>query len=217
MGGNVVHAQGGNRDNYPLLESVLSSSHEPIQLVADLLRFYSFSTIYIADLDAIEKGEKNTDLYAELSARYPGVQFFLDMGIKDQAEWQYLMTYSNIKAVIGSESLQEIEWLKTAEVKDKSILSLDFKQGQFLGNTQLLQQVYWSERIIVMNIDRVGAQQGPDITLLKQLQQQTSVSRLIAAGGVRNQHDLAQLQQQGINQVLIASALHDGRITSSML
>jgi phosphoribosylformimino-5-aminoimidazole carboxamide ribotide isomerase len=218
LGGKVVHARGGERRQYPLLQSVLTSHCEPLQVIFDVLAWQSFSTIYIADLDAILQQQQNTALYQALAEQFPQLTFLLDAGIDSKQSWQHFSAYPTIKPVIGSETLADIAWLSDSAIRQKSILSLDFQHGQFLGEQQLLQQAdLWPEAIIAMNIDHVGAQSGPDFKLLSLLQQKAVNSQIIAAGGVRSEQDLVDLASQGIEQVLVASALHDGRISKRSL
>jgi len=214
LGGKVVHARGGVRSQYPLLQSVLTSHCEPLQVIIDMLAWQSFSTIYIADLDAILEQKQNIAFYKTLAEYFPHVTFLLDAGIDSKVSWQHFLDYPNIKPVIGSETLVDIDWLSDLGIRQKSILSLDFQNGQFLGDQQLLQQPdVWAENIIAMNIDHIGGDSGPDFELLASLQRQAINSQIIAAGGVRTEQDLINLELQGIERVLIASALHDGRIT----
>jgi phosphoribosylformimino-5-aminoimidazole carboxamide ribotide isomerase len=214
LGGKVVHARGGVRSQYPLLQSVLTLHCEPIQVIIDMLAWQPFSTIYIADLDAILEKKQNTALYKTLAEYFPHVTFLLDAGIDSKVSWQQFLDYPNIKPVIGSETLVDIRWLSDSGVQQKSILSLDFHNGQFLGDQQLLQQPdVWAENIIAMNIDHIGGDSGPDFELLASLQRQVINSQIIAAGGVRSEQDIVDLESRGIERVLVASALHDGRIT----
>lgn len=214
LGGKVVHARGGARSQYPLLQSVLTSDCEPLKVISDVLAWQPFSTIYVADLDAILQQQHNIELYKNLAKDFPQVNFLLDAGIDSKESWQHFLDYPNIKPVIGSETLVDIGWLADSGIQQKSILSLDFQHGQFLGDQQLLQQPeVWAENIIAMNIDHIGAHSGPDFELLASLQRQAINSQIIAAGGVRSEQDLIDLELQGVGRVLIASALHDGRIT----
>jgi len=217
MGGKVVHARGGKRAEYRPLESILTTSHDPIEVIKDLLAFMPFSTIYIADLDAIMNGKRNNALYSALSRAYSHINLYLDAGVTDKLSWQSLMTNENIFPVIGSETLLESDWLADAEVHKKSILSLDFKRGDFLGEEQLLNTPdLWPEQIIAMNLDCIGAESGPDLELLADLNNKSNCS-IIAAGGVRAEQDLMALQQRGIKRVLVASALHNGRINKKVV
>tara|TARA_R110002050_G_scaffold269917_2_gene412479 strand:- start:10517 stop:11224 length:708 start_codon:yes stop_codon:yes gene_type:complete len=218
LGGKVVHARGGVRSQYPLLKSVLTTHCDPISVIRDLLAWQSFSTIYIADLDAILGLRQNTVLYQSLAEQFAQVIFFLDAGIHSKQSWQQLIDYSNIKPVIGSETLTDISWLSEPEIRQKGILSLDFQHGEFLGHQSLLEQPkLWADTIIAMNIDHIGAQSGPDVELLTALQKKALNSEVIASGGVRSEQDLLDLASRGIQRVLVASALHDGRISKASI
>jgi len=217
MGGKVVHACGGERAEYPLLASTLTASHDPTEVIMDLLAYHPFTTFYIADLDAIMSGKRNNELYFKISQALPHINFYLDAGVTDKTSWQALLVNTNIYPVIGSETLVETFWLTEAEVQEKSLLSLDFKQGKFLGDDHLLESAdFWPKQIIAMNLDCIGAKGGPDLQLLDNLRSKSN-SHIIAAGGVRSEQDLMVLQQQGIEQVLVASALHDGRVNKQIL
>jgi phosphoribosylformimino-5-aminoimidazole carboxamide ribotide isomerase len=81
-----------------------------------------------------------------------------------------------------------------------------------LGPPDLLQPASWPERLIVMNLDHVGADNGPDIDQLKTLMALRPDCDWYAAGGVRNIDDIMALENAGASGVLIASALHRGKI-----
>lgn len=219
LGGIVVRAQGGLRDQYQPISSILTDSLELDNVVQDLLRFYPFKTIYIADLDAIFHGKySNKDSFANLAKQYPDVQFWLDAGIRNRADWDKIKKLGNIIPVLGSESLNEIEILKESKLKQCAIMSLDFKNSNFLGQSDLLEDPeLWPDTVIIMNLDRVGANDGPDLSLMVALRQRKKDIRWVGAGGVRNRKDLGQLKQAGINSVLVASALHTGNLPASLI
>jgi len=70
----------------------------------------------------------------------------------------------------------------------------------------------WPERVIVMTLERVGADSGPDLDTLREVQARSSATRLIGAGGIRHAADLALAGAAGAHAWLVASALHDGRL-----
>ncbi|MBL1319855.1 MAG: hypothetical protein COA63_002170 [Methylophaga sp.] len=218
MGGKVVHASGGDRNLYPALQSIITSSSDPQQVVRDLLAWHPFDTLYIADLDMIENGGDNHVLYRSLVDAFPDVNFWIDAGIKNYEGWLGFRDYSTIYPVIGSETLHDSEWLLSHKVSNMTILSLDFKNGRYLGEQNLLEHSErWTEQLIVMELDNVGERSGPNIEHLLALQKQAVHSQLIAAGGIRNKHDLMRLAEKGIKHALVASALHDGSLSKNDL
>ena len=66
-----------------------------------------------------------------------------------------------------------------------------------------------------MTLARVGSGSGPDLKRLAAIQAVASGRRVFAAGGMRNVADLLALKEAGIAGALVASCLHDGRLTGN--
>lgn len=206
MAGQVVHARQGRRDDYRPLISRLSSSSQPEAVLEGLLRLYPFQHCYIADLDAILGHGNHDAVIAGLCRAYPNIEFWLDAGLRNSDG-------SRFRQVLGSESLDA-----TASPKNTDILSLDFRGDAFVGPAALLEDAArWPDDIIVMTLDRVGSGQGPDLERLTALRTRTPEKRFYAAGGVRGAADLAALTEIGVAGVLLATALHDGRLSPTDL
>ncbi len=215
MKGIVVHAHGGKRKNYQALQSTLTVHTCPHHVVADIIKFYPFKTIYIADLDAISGHIFNWSLYRQLTQQFAHIVFWLDAGIRTRQQWQRLHTNTTMVPVIASESLTELDLLYNMK---QSILSLDFKHGVFLGKEELLREPRkWPDNVIVMDLDAVGNNVGPNIDLLQQITTARADSNIILAGGVRHKRDLLTLRHKKTSAVLIASALHNGKIDRATL
>lgn len=218
MGGIVVHATGGIRANYQPLQSILSTSCDPVELISALLILHDFKTIYIADLDAINDHHYDLAFYADLHKNFPTIEFWLDMGVRTSNDWQKIASMKGVRCVLGSESLDDIDLLKDARIKEQAILSLDYQNNRFLGKVELIEQPEsWPKKVIVMNLDHVGARAGPDFSLLSKVQNLAMDSDIIAAGGVRHEADLVQLAKQGFTATLVASVLHKGNISREVL
>src|SRR5437868_40616 len=123
-GGVVVRARMGQRDQYRPIETPLSPTSDPVDVVRGLLSVSALRTLYVADLDAIER---KGDARAALA--------------------------------------------------------------------------------------RVGSAAGPDLERLAAIRQLSGRRLVYAAGGLRHAGDLDELKNAGITGVLVASALHDGRLT----
>lgn len=212
--GRVVHARRGRRDSYQPVRSKLCRSCEPTDVIAGLLCLHTFSTLYIADLDAIRGLGDQSTVIEKLRDQFPDLDIWIDPGINTRAryhQWQQLALGST---VLGSETLSNLELLKnTLPADTDTVLSLDFKGDRLLGPPGLREQPeHWPRRIIVMCLDRVGSDEGPDTELMQQVRRKSPESDLFAAGGVRDLDDLLQLQQTGVTGTLLASALHNGHI-----
>lgn len=204
MDGRVVHAREGRRDEYRPLVSRLCAGSAPAAVLAGLLALHPFRRCYIADLDAILGHGGHRDLVAGLCRAHPGVEFWLDAGwrdARDAAGWPG-------RPVFGSESLAAAERLPAG-----AVLSLDFRGEHFLGQRAWLDDAgLWPDDVIVMTLARVGGALGPDLERLSALRARAPGKNLYAAGGVRGGADLAALERAGAAGVLLASALHDGRL-----
>jgi len=212
--GRVVHARRGRRDDYLPVRSKLCRSCEPTDVIAGLLRLHTFSTLYIADLDAIRGLDDQNCVLEKLRDRFPDLEIWIDPGINTRTryhQWQQLALGST---VVGSETLSDSGLLQNTLAADTdTVLSLDFNADRLLGPPDLLERSeHWPRRVIVMCLDRVGSNEGPDTERLQQLRRKSPRSELFAAGGVRDLDDLLQLRQLGVTGALLASALHDGRI-----
>jgi len=216
MGGIVVHARRGERHNYQPLSSPLCNGCQPVDVVAGYLAVHPFSTVYVADLDAITGKGDSGSIVAQLRQRFTEMNFWVDNGLADGSALRKWLQQGLGDLVIGSEAQGDTSLIAEATSSgsaDRVLLSLDFKDGTFLGPAPLREQPsLWPERIIAMTLSRVGSDAGPDFGLLEQLRLQAPAKKLFAAGGVRGGEDLVELNRRGISGVLVASALHSGRI-----
>lgn len=214
MGGRVVQARAGERAHYQPIASSLTTGVDLLTVVTDLVAFFPFKAIYIADLDAIAGQPIDIALYQRCLHCFPDIQFWLDAGIADQTDLDVLDGLPQLVPVLGSESLKDVALL----TQDSAVLSLDFKQGKLLGPNDLFEHVaMWPARVIVMNLDAVGTLQGPELGLLETVREHKPGVEIIAAGGVRDEEDLVSLKQAGVDKVLVASALHNGVITPEVV
>ena len=69
--------------------------------------------------------------------------------------------------------------------------------------------------MIVIDLARVGTGRGLDVDLLNRIHAAAPGSTLVAGGGIRGWDDLVQVSKAGCSAALVATALHDGRITAA--
>jgi phosphoribosylformimino-5-aminoimidazole carboxamide ribotide isomerase len=207
--GIVVHAKQGQRKNYQPIKSVLSTKDDIYSVLNGFLQLHTFDTFYIADLNAITGKGSHADLIGHVLNNFPAITFWIDAGYQKVRPFQL-----NYLPVLGSECFTDDNFYELAKFEKQFILSLDFDlNNEMLGSKKLFMQTeLWSENVIVMTLNRVGSSQGVDANLLTRFKFDYRANNFIAAGGVRNMKDIEQLKNIGIEQVLVASALHSGAI-----
>lgn len=215
MQSQVVHARFGQRQHYQAIQSALTDSSLPLDIVAALLELYPFKRLYVADLDAIRGVGNHLATIIEIAHHYPDLEIWLDAGISNSESlgiWQGL----SLTQVIGSENLLSSSDLVAISryLRGNLVLSLDFNQAGFLGYAALqTDTAHWPDKIIVMTLGQVGSQLGPDMDQLKTVLRMAQGRQIYAAGGVRNNADLELLQAANISGALVATALHNRNLT----
>lgn len=219
-GGQVVHARAGERARYLPIRSKLATSSEPRRVLDGILSLARFDAVYIADLDAIEDHGTHLPVIAALARLYEGIEFWVDAGI-DTPDGALAIAAAGATPVLGSESLRDQDTLFYAAERLESrrlILSLDYRGDRFLGPPAIENHPEsWPDRIIVMTLNRIGGTAGPDFTRLATVQRISGARLVYSAGGVRGTADLENMARIGLAGALVASTLHDGRLTAEAL
>ncbi|HEY2138225.1 MAG TPA: HisA/HisF-related TIM barrel protein [Xanthobacteraceae bacterium] len=212
-GGTVVRARMGERDLYRPIETPLAPTSDPLDVARGLMAVYRFATLYVADLDAIERTGDNGAALRRLKAAFPDVTVWVDNGIADAAAASRWLAAGLGDLVLGTETQQDIGLVRHLADDARVILSIDYRGDALQGPPDLLSQAAaWPERVIVMTLARVGSGAGPDLERLRAIRKIAGARRIYAAGGVRHADDLVALARAGIAGALVATSLHDGRL-----
>lgn len=229
-GGVVVRGIAGRRDEYRPVQSVLTDDPSPSAIAQAFRNRLGCDDVYVADLDAIAGAAPAWDAYAAIAGS--GLQMWLDAGVSDAARAKKLLDRrlgerSIDRIIIGLESLRspgELANIVTVAGTRRLVFSLDMNEGQPVAASPA-----WEGRslldiaadvtacgireLIVLDLARVGVRGGTGTeALCRQLKQEWPQVRLIGGGGVNTQEDVRRLSQIGLSRVLVASALHEGRI-----
>jgi phosphoribosylformimino-5-aminoimidazole carboxamide ribotide isomerase len=221
MQAQVVRAIRGDRGSYRPIVSKLCAGSDPVTLARTLAGHCAARQIYIADLDALTGGTAQADVLRRIALTLPGLDLWVDAGFASAQAADELIDRigvidggGRIVPVFASESLRSADELaRCFEQPGAGILSLDRRDGKKLDTAGCWESSqHWPERVIVMTLERVGADAGPDLATLNEVQARSPRTKLIGAGGIRNPADLTLAEAAGAHAWLVASALHDGRL-----
>jgi phosphoribosylformimino-5-aminoimidazole carboxamide ribotide isomerase len=223
--GQIVHAVGGQRAQYPPLTSCWSTdAHDPFRLLQALHARLGSQHFYVADLDALEGRPYQFD--AILSLIQSGFGLWLDASIRSGNQAHQWLSFGAERLIVASETLPSLAILtEIAQQVDhqRIIVSLDFFQGTFripfaISAHDLIAQGLSLGlcNYIVLDTAQVGMNEGPHgLKFCLELKPRYPSLFLITGGGVRDRNDLDRLAEAGIDVVLVATALHQGRLNPS--
>jgi len=215
-GGLVVHARMGRRDEYRPIKTNLSPTSDPVDVARGLFSIYPFPTLYVADLDAIEGRADNSTAVERLQVAFPNVTLWVDNGIARLTEAERWLAADSGYLVLGSESQADLTLMRRLAHEPRVVLSLDFRGAEFQGPRELLADpACWPGKVIAMTLAKVGSGAGPDMDVLASVRKAGATRMVYAAGGVRDAADLTALERAGIAGALVASCLHDGRLSGA--
>ncbi len=224
LNGIVVHAVRGKREQYQPLQSLLCNSVNPLD-VAISFRGLGFKDLYIADLGAIVKGQVNFEVIKEI-ADVTGLKLMVDAGFTDLEKAERLLEEGVSKVVIGTETLQSKNFVNDAVWvlgSNRVIVSLDLKGDKLLVKREFAGcedpmcllgefKAMGVSSVIVLDLARVGTSEGINVDFLKKVLEEKKID-VYVGGGVRDINDLVELKDLGVSGVLLATALHSGKIT----
>lgn len=225
LGGKLVHAVAGQRENYKAWQSDLLPQGIDPPLFCRTLTERGFRTFYVADLDAIMNTGNNMDIIREMAA-VPGIIIWADIGISSLEECGMLPLSANIKWILASEYIPSLHLLKECVEKlgkENTLFSIDLKEGKLLSSSPALSKLSPLElagsvlelgirECLVLELARVGTGRGPGRELVTLLCRQFPEAAFYPGGGVRGMQDIILLKRQGAAGVLVASALYKGII-----
>ncbi len=218
--GMVVHAKAGDREKYGPIDSVLTTSTNPIE-VANAFKKLGARELYIADLDAIEKWGSN--LRSVLDIKKLGFDILLDSGVSIARDAKDLSDVG--KVVVGTETLKSLDELAKMTDMCEIVLSLDFKGDEVLTRIKELKNLdaedlikvivsydYDIKRLIYLDLKRVGTSCGMREEVIERMIRSTPIP-LLVGGGINEMSDIKRMEEIGVSGVLVATAIHNGRIT----
>lgn len=226
-GGIAVRARRGDRARYRPLESRLApgAAGDAPRIAAAYRTVMGLDTLYVADLDAIGGGAVQSAAIGMLAA---GACTWVDAGIDDVARALRVAGLGAARVIVGLETLASRAALRAivhALGGERVAFSVDLYEGRAraadVGLAALtpaaLARLAADEgagTVIVLDLSRVGTCSGVDHRLAELLVRGRGADsvELVMGGGITGAGEIRALAATGVDGVLVASALHDGRM-----
>jgi phosphoribosylformimino-5-aminoimidazole carboxamide ribotide isomerase len=226
LDGVIVRGVAGKREEYRPVVSRLVDSPDGLSVARAFRDQLGLTRIYLADLDAILHQRPNRKTYKALAE--DGFELLVDAGLRNIESAESVLAAGATRAIVGLETWSgpdELAALCRTVGRSRVIFSLDLKHGHSLGDVArwrtgdplaIAKRAVEAgvEEMIILDLAQVGLARGvTTLPVCRQLLDSFPGLRVLTGGGVRNAADLEMLAAAGINGVLVASALHDGRLT----
>ena len=225
LNGLVVRGIAGRREEYRPLISCLTSKFDVVSVARAFRDQFGLTRLYLADLDAIVHERPHFDLYRQLVDE--GFELMVDAGLRDFGAAHLVLQTGVAQVIVGLETWpgpEELKLLCDQLGRDQIVFSLDLKGGHPLGrldqwNSDLPLEIGSTayglgvHKMIVLDVAQVGVGQGvTTIPLCQELARKCDRLKIITGGGIRTSADLELIDHAKIDGVLVASAIHDGRL-----
>ena len=229
MGGQVVRGVAGRREEYRPIQSQIAADARPATVARALVERFGFTRVYVADLDAITRGKPDPNSWLEIANA--GLKLWLDAGVANvriarEVAAPLLKAKADFECIVGMESLESLDELPSIAKACGAMVSLDLKAGvpqtpieslsraKPIDISRILRQ-YPIGGLVILDVADVGLNTGTStIDLCRQIAAECGHQlELLGGGGVRGFEDLRLLADAGSSGALVASALHDGRLT----
>lgn len=223
LNGVAVRGVGGRRNEYRPLVTQLCEGCDPLAIAAAYRRRIRTTTLYLADLDAIIDQRPNHGLYQTLLSQE--FDLWLDAGLRTPDDITQLIDTGVSTVIIGLEtwpSPQVLPEVTTDIGAERLLFSLDLRHGRPCGGSewsdqplQIIDNVLAAgiHRFLVLDLHDVGQHTGGSTAEhCRAIRQRAPHAEIITGGGIRDADDVRRWEAEAVDGLLVASAIHDGRL-----
>ena len=183
--------------------------------------------LHLIDLDGAKAGKVTNWKVIEDITSNTGLTVDFGGGIKTEEELSRLFEYGVAQVNIGSMAVTNpdtiAEWIEkfgsekiilSADVKSEKIAISGWQENSSIEITDFLKDYVRKgiDYVTCTDISTDGMLTGPNIDLYKKILLSFPQLNIIASGGVSNLDDLYELNQIGVDGVIVGKAIYEGRI-----
>lgn len=215
--GEVVQLVGGHPDEMRVRLT------DPVAVARDWEKA-GFEALHVIDLDAALGTGSNAELVRDIIAAV-SIPVQVGGGIRDEERITTLLDAGAARVIVGTRAVEDAEWRNRVarEFPERLVLAADTREGvvltrgwtettrlRLLDLIESANHLDWAG-VLVTDVSREGRMSGVDAPLFN-----TAVKRsehpLYAAGGIRDETDLAALAASGVAGAVLGMALYTGGV-----
>jgi phosphoribosylformimino-5-aminoimidazole carboxamide ribotide isomerase len=193
----------------------------PIELVARLAQ-HRPPLLHLVDLDGARAGRVRPDLVSRAVQAAAGVPVQASGGIRSVDDARALLDAGAARVVVGTAAWAGLDEF-VAALSARLVVAIDVRDGSVAVSgwtraTRLTAEeaadrcaAVGVSRVLCTAVERDGTLGGPDLDLLARVRERADAP-VLAAGGIRNERDLAALEELGIEGAIVGRALLDGSL-----
>ena len=183
-----------------------------------------FQRLHVVDLDAATGRGDNATLVRELT-RLGDMEVQVGGGIRTPERIEELLDDGATCVVLGTRALEEPDWLAemvgnfpgelivAADVRERRIVTRGWRRTlprHVIDAVEELTDLPLAG-IMVTAVHREGQMAGPDLTLMEDIAEASSVP-VFASGGIASAQDLRALEHRGVAGAIIGMAFYTGAL-----
>jgi phosphoribosylformimino-5-aminoimidazole carboxamide ribotide isomerase len=179
--------------------------------------------VHLVDLDGARSGGVRPQLVSAVAAAAAPARLQASGGVRSVADAEAIVAAGAQRVVVGTAAWTLLDEL-VAALGPRLVVALDVRDG-------IVRTAGWTEAAVVVDeavdrcvaagvprvlctaIDRDGTLNGPDVLLVAQVVERSGVP-VLAAGGIRDDADVAALEAVGAEAAIVGRALLEGRLSA---
>lgn len=194
---------------------------ESILALAKMFQMEGAQYVHMVDLNGAKEGKKiNQKSIVEVASTLM-IPVEVGGGIRTMEDVEYYLDHGVARVILGTAAIEDQTFLKAAIQKyhEKIAVGIDCKDGFAYGHGWLAESK-WNyiafakqmealgvQTIIVTDISKDGTMMGPNVQMLRELQENVAID-IIASGGIRDIGHIKELHALGLYGAITGKAMY---------
>jgi HisA/HisF family protein len=204
--------------------SMICPAPDPVELAKVYKECFSAKEVYIADLDAIEHGKPNFDIYRAIK-QATNLDLRIDSGISNLKTARAVLGSGATKLIIATETLDNMDFVKVAASafgSQRVMISFDMLGEKVKGKIPEIKcsgpvplakafEELGASEILVLGLERASTGWGVNWRLIKDIVNAVSIPVMVGSG-ISGVEEIKLLKDIGVACITLSYTLHEGLV-----